>query len=292
MQFSKRTRPPFLIWGFFVFVAVLGLQTSGVAQIKEPSGVLGEETLQTNQRNMLKPAAAILTPGVSAEAGMWRQDPSGTFELDTDQGDTTVDVVDDLGLEREKNLFGRVQIKSPGGSFYSLGGHLVRFEGTKTLETSITVDGKTYSASDEVDSSLRIDYYDLRYGYKVSGGPITVEAFLQTNVVDMKAEVKNETTGETASESTTGVIPQLGATFATGVSETYEVYGEARGLSGQVSSISGKSYHYEAGLRYYIGNTPGAISIGYKKTGLEVDADVTELDLSWEGPFVSVQIKF
>ncbi|MFP4026686.1 MAG: hypothetical protein ACLFWL_02735 [Candidatus Brocadiia bacterium] len=230
---------------------------------------------------------------IQVEAGPVSSNLDGSFLLNRDKGDTDVDLSGALNLSDDRNGRARIQLQFPlTDSTVRLGYYGIEYEETTQLDTDITVDGETFSASDQIDSLLRMDTYEV--GFKqdiISTDMVSIAAMLQVNAVDFKARIDNETTGETVTEKAWIPIPYPGLRAEFFPIPWIGVYGEARGMTGSCSGVEFDSSDLEAGLQLNL-NPNYDVRVGYRRFNYGVSFDETELDLTSDGPYAVIALRF
>src|SRR3989344_5220405 len=143
---------------------------------------------------------------------------------------TQIDLVDTLGMDDKKNFWeARVDL--------NLGSHHLRYaymplswDGSKTITQSINFQGKTYSASTKVDSSLDILYQRLGYRYDIIdilGNKIGI--IFDVKVLDIDARLNAP--GIDKSYSVTAPIPTVGLGAQIGLPFLFTVGAEVTGIA-------------------------------------------------------------
>src|SRR3972149_3029492 len=143
---------------------------------------------------------------------------------------TEIDLVDTLGMDDKKNFWeARVDL--------NLGSHHLRYaymplswDGSKTITQSINFQGKTYSASTKVDSSLDILYQRLGYRYDIIdtlGNKIGI--IFDVKVLDIDARLNAP--GIDKSYSVTAPIPTVGLGAQIGLPFLFTVGAEVTGIA-------------------------------------------------------------
>lgn len=200
---------------------------------------------------------------------------------------TTINLVDDLGVDDKENFF---DIRAT----VELGSHKLRYgympmswKGAKTITQTIDFNGQTYSASDNVSSELDIAYHRLGYEYDIID--------LLNNRLGVIFEVKYfdidaslTTTGVSKSASIKAPVPTIGIAAQAGLPFLLSVGGEITGMSlGSAAWL----VDAEAGVNFK--PAPFVIvSGGYRLLKLHVDYNDDLADISVSGPFVMLKADF
>ena len=234
---------------------------------------------------MLTPAASWAI-GIEAAIGMWQQSPTGTIEY---QGDV-LDLGDDLGIEDEKRMTGRVKLDMPGfiPNIYLMGTQM-NFEGTAT--STFDYGGVTFTG--DIESELVLDHYDIAFYYGVpflstlSADKLNLEAGLNIRAMDFEAKVTEVLSGTVESESLSLVVPMIYVGLQIRPTDKFAFEFEGRGIS-----YSGNSY-YDAIARVKLKPLgPVFVAGGYRYQTIKVDEDDTVVDMTFEGPFVEAGFEF
>jgi len=245
--------------------------------------VRGDDSLSSND---------VKDHWVQLELGGWRPGLNGDFLLDDDLGDTDVDLDGNLNLDQDTNVRARLELQPFSGHHFRLGYNGISFQETTALTTSVTVDGKTFSATDRVDSDLTLDTYELGYRFDVvSTEYVTVSPMFQVNVIDFTGDLNNETTGESVNESSTIPIPYPGVRVDVFPLDRLGIFGELRALSGGVGPFDVFSVDYDVGTQVNLTENY-QLRAGYREMRYDIDGNDNELDLTTGGPYASVIFSF
>ncbi len=203
---------------------------------------------------------------------------------------TTIDFEKDLGIEDEN--YPSVEVFLGGGRHHlSLTYTNIDYSGKKTLTRDIIFDGKTYSISDLVESSIEYRIMDLHYQYDFLnlenvGAGFSLGIVFQVKYLD--GEVGLKTTGIDEKEDFTLPIPMIGLNLHIGMLANIL---EAR-LRGTAIGYAGNAI-YE--LMADISWTPLPfldIHGGYKSFVIDIDEDDVVFDYDMSGPFVALTLSF
>lgn len=232
------------------------------------------------------------THWLQVELGAHQSELTGEFVLDEDSGDSNVDLDGNLQLNDDIGGRARLQFQVAEGSRFRLGYYGMEFEETTRLNSSITVDGNTYSSSDRVKSRVQLDTYEVGFIQNLhSSDTVSVDGMLQFNVIDFEGEVNNQDTGQTASKSQTVPLPYPGLRIDVNSTEWLGFFGAARFAYGSYSNTDYSSTDLEGGLRLKLDSSYD-IRVGYRRFDYDVESDDTELDLTTEGPYASFTLRF
>lgn len=226
--------------------------------------------------------------GFEISVGAMSQDPSGYIQYPAGTG-TRADLKDDLRLGRETRLFARAKIEIPVIPNLYLQYIPMRFEGRGRLQQQITFGGRTFSVNTNVETSVRLDHYDvgLYYNIPLPGGVLDPEIGLNVRIVDFKGRITDINNNVTESKSATFPIPMvyggLGVNFG-----MFSLIGEVRGIT-----YAGSSYYDLTGefrVKLFRKVFMGA---GYRYERLRLDnvSDV-DADIKVQGPFGVIGVSF
>lgn len=229
---------------------------------------------------------------LQVEVGAAQSQLDGDFLLDEDKGDSDVDVDGNLQLGDELGGRARVQLQVAEGSQFRLGFYGIEFEETTRLNSSITVDGTTYNASDRVQTRLQLDTYELGFIQNLtSSDTISLDGLFQVNVVDFEADLDNKSSGQSVSKSQRVPVPYPGLRLEVNSTKWLGFFGEARYVTGSYFGTDYTSSDLEAGVKFNL-KSGYDIRVGYRRFNYDVEADETELDLTSEGPYAGFTFRF
>ena len=158
------------------------------------------------------------------------------------------------------------------------------WDGSKTITQSINFQGKTYSASTKVDSSLDILYQRLGYRYDIIdtlGNKIGI--IFDVKVLDIDARLNAP--GIDKSYSVTAPIPTIGLGAQVGLPFLFSFGGEVTGMAYGDNQL----IDWEASLNFNpIPFT--TISGGYRAFALNVKDKDNKVDFALAGPFLMVNV--
>jgi len=229
---------------------------------------------------------------VQVEVGFHTSQLDGDLLLDRDVGDTKVDLDRTLDLDEDDGAIARLEVQPFEGSFFRFGAFGLEYGKTTRLRRSITVDGETYSATDTVSSDLQLDTYE--FGYRIDAlslGPLTLSPMLQANLIDLDAEFKNRTTGQTVSEDSLVPVPYPGLRAEFFPWARLGAYGEVKYIAGNTSDIDVSARDFEAGVQLNLKPTYN-LRVGYREFDYDVEFDETEADLNSSGPYATLLLNF
>lgn len=233
------------------------------------------------------PFQAQALPLVSIYGGAYNWQNKATGDIaSNDQGD--VDFSSELGLDKDNStvLFLGVEHAIPVLPNVRLSHVNLSDSGNGTLNSTVTIDGKSFNATDKVASSYDLDMTDLTLYYR------PWETFAQVNVgltlrrIDADFKVRSKT--ERAKLSASKTIPMGYAEVSAKLPYGLYAGGEVNAISvsgNKLSDVSAK-----VGWR-----SPALVGIeaGYRQMNLTLD-DVSDIDsdLKFKGPYVALTLAF
>ena len=239
---------------------------------------------------LLLPAASSAFE-IGARGYYWFPSLDGNVKVDeTSIIGTTIDFEKDLGVEDEN--YPSFEVFLGGGRHHlSLTYTNIDYSGRNTLTKAISFNGKIYSATSLVESSIEYKMMDLLYQYDFLNLENVLAGFSLGVVLQVKyldGEVGLKTTGIDEKEDFTLPIPMIGLNLHIGM--LADVL-EAR-LRGTAIGYAGNAI-YE--LMADISWTPLPfldIHGGYKTFVIDIDEDDVIFDYDMSGPFVAVTLSF
>ncbi len=227
-----------------------------------------------------------------ARGAYWLPKLSGTVQTTTaGVPDTSIDVKHTLGVEDENLPFGEAFLRF-GKLTLRAGYSQLAFDGNRQLSQTITFNGQTFTATDEVISRLDMKMLDGEAQYDLLRPDAGIAGFnlgllLKVKYVDGEVELRSATVGTTV-EDFKAPVPMLGA--AVGVSflkDTIRV--DARGAG---MTYSGNRL---IDVDAYVSFRPlpfVRVQGGYRYIDLEIDEDDTKASIRLKGPYLGAQASF
>jgi outer membrane protein len=203
---------------------------------------------------------------------------------------TTIDFDDDLGIEDESFPTIEAFIVADKHHF-SLAYTSIDYSGTKTLTKSIVFNGKTYSASALVNSSIEYRQIDLVYQYDFLNLENVLAGFSLGGVIQVKyldGEVSLKTTGIDEKGELTLPIPMIGFNLHIGLLADIL---EAR-IRGTAIGYSGNMIYEIVGDISYTPFPFIDIHGGYKTFTIDIDEDDVFFDYGISGPYIALALSF
>jgi outer membrane protein len=226
---------------------------------------------------------------VGARGAYWFPKLSGSAQTNA-TGDTRFDFKDTLGVEDKNIPFGEAFLRF-GSTTLRVGYTQLTFDGDKRLTQTVIFNGKTFSATDNVISSLDMKMIDGEVQYDILRPDVGVAGFnigliLKVKYVDGKVELRNSTTTET--KDFKAPIPMIGAAAGAGfLKDMVRVDARAAGIA-----YSG-NHLYDADAYASFAPVPFIrIQGGYRYIDLKIDKDGTLGTFKLKGPYVGAQLSF
>ena len=227
---------------------------------------------------------------VGARGAYWFPDLTGSAQTNG-PGDTRFDFKDTLGVNDENIPFGEAFLRF-GNTTFRVGYTQFKFDGDKELTQTVVFDGVTYSATDNVISSLDMKMVDgevqfdfLRPGVGIAG--FNIGLILKVKYVDGKVELRSVSQGSTFKDFK-APIPMLGAAAGVGfLKDMVRVDARASGIA-----YSG-NHLYDVDAYASFAPLPFVrIQGGYRHIDLKIDEDDTLASFKLSGPYLGAQLSF
>ncbi|NIR58958.1 MAG: TIGR04219 family outer membrane beta-barrel protein [Gammaproteobacteria bacterium] len=240
----------------------------------------------------LASALIVLPVGASADlagvyvgAAVWDHEPSGDVRyLGTD-----ADLENDLALEAETEGMAWLAVEHPVPLLPNLRLQhtLLSTDGRGRVSRTFTFGNQTFTATENVDTTLELDQTDLTLYYELLDNVVSLDLGLTLKQVDGFARVRSSTQDESATFD--GLLPMGYADVALSLPLT----GLSAGVSGNLFSFADSTVSdYTVRLRYETDWRLGA-EAGYRRQDIELD-DVDEVfsDITFEGPYLGLYLHF
>jgi outer membrane protein len=226
---------------------------------------------------------------VGARGAYWFPELTGSAQTNV-TGDTRFDFKDTLGVKDEDFPSGEAFLRF-GNTTLRVGYTQLTFDGNKELTQTVVFNGTTYSATDNVISSLDMKMLDGEVQYDFLRPDVGIAGFnigllLKVKYVDGKVELRNSTTTE--SKDFKAPIPMIGAAAGVGfLKDMLRVDARAAGIT-----YSGNRL-YEADAYASFAPLPFVrLQGGYRYIDLKIDKDGTLASFKLKGPYVGAQLSF
>jgi hypothetical protein len=244
--------------------------------------------------------ALVQDETVGARWREWKAAISGHLQ---GQGDilpaSDIDVDDTLGFDRESGHEIQLYLSLPVlGRLYA-GYWWIGFEGTETLDRTITFADRTFTAGTVIDSELDLDMYYLTYEFVLPSLPLGSDDFrldlgVQAGVRALLVDGSIESSLFSAEDSGGTGIPVLGVHGT--LQATPYVRAELE-VAGMGVSYGRSSLRYVEAFGEVVGQIgPVFAGVGYKWCNLDMrddrgDVDL-EVDITIEGLYFTAGVRF
>lgn len=212
--------------------------------------------------------------------GIMQQKPSGYFQYRGDR----LDIKDTLNLSDETKPFARAKFEHPVPLIPNLYGRYIptEFSGNKTISTNIRFGDTTFTGN--IESSLKLDKYDLGIYYNVpfvglaTAGLLDPEVGVNLRYVDFEGKVTGTSGGQrvTKSKSASIALPMLYAGLAVNLPVKLSLVGELRAIGYQENLY----YDWNGEIRFKPVGVPLIghfyIGAGYREEKLKLD-DISDI---------------
>lgn len=228
--------------------------------------------------------------GVEAALGLGQVFPWGSVAY---KG-ANVDVKNDLKYDSVTAYFGRLKVDMPLliPNLYFTANPL-RFSGRGVKDVNFTFGGNNFTGNVALDSSLKLDHYDLALYYGVPAlktatrGKVNVDFGLNLRLIDFKAEISQPTLGVTETKKQTIPVPMGYVAFQIKPIDAVKFEGELRAVA------YGANHYYDGVLRVKSMLFKFLfIAGGYKYQSFVFDRDDLRADFRFGGPIAELGVEF
>ncbi len=214
-------------------------------------------------------AAVADTLGVRAGLAYWSYDIAGFARYQSTNPADDIDVQDDLGYSDDSLVFGYVQLEHPVPLLPNvrLSKTTIDTEASGVMTANFTYGGVNFSASDTVDSALKLDQVDVTLYYQPLDNVVSLDFGINAKYLDSSARISSRTTGRSADAEVSGWVPMLYG----GVGVDLPFTGLAVSADGSyIGYQDSKFYDYTVRVTY---DTPWVVGVdlGYRSLKLDLD---------------------
>ena len=227
---------------------------------------------------------------VGARGAYWFPKLSGNAQTNA-TGDTRFDFKDTLGVGDENVPFGEAFLRL-GNTTLRVGYSQLNFDGEKQLTQTVVFNGVTYSATDNVISSLDMKMLDGEVQYDFLRPDVGVAGFnlgllLKVKYVDGKVELRSASQGTTFKDFK-APVPMIGAAAGVGfLKDMVRVDARASGIA-----YSGNHLYDVDACASFAPVPVIRIQGGYRHIDLKIDKDDTLASFRLSGPYLGAQLSF
>lgn len=205
---------------------------------------------------------------------------------------TEIDLIDDLGIDDSVGIPVFNVWISPLSWLKVQGEYMnLDVDGARSIDESITFEGRTFRISDTVGSRLDVDRFSawvelnpFRGSWGYAGGSIGLE------YIRLDGELSSDLIG-TASATLEGGTPTLGGQFAVALPYHLQLHGRLRGMTLELGGFEVDVVDSQGGLAY-TGLNHFQLSADYRYLFLDVSEEDHQGDLTIQGPVLSASVKF
>jgi len=234
-------------------------------------------------------ATAGVVPLVDFHAGIgyWRPGLSGDVASDGDD----FDVEDDLDFSRNSTNVLEVGVRHPIPLLPNarLRHQSLSDSATSTLTATRTFGPVQFQDEESVRSSYDLDMTDLTLYYRPLSTVVTLDFGITARHLDLDVEIESRDSDERESAGGSAIIP-MGHLALRGDLPLTGLY--ARGEINAISASGNSLRDLQVGLGWESRRVFG-IEAGYRQLELKVDdQDDLDADISLDGPYVAVNLRF
>ena len=240
--------------------------------------------------SVLIAGAASAEPTIELQGRCWFPDlRSNAIVSNSTLPATKFDLKKDLGVKDEAIPEGQLVWHISRKHEVRAGANFVTFNGAKTLTTAITINGTTYAIGVPVTSELKLNTYNVGWGYRfVDNGTVSLTSLLDVKIFDISGTVTGG--GVTESGSITVPLPTIGLGLEARLPHNLALCAEVTGMS---AGDYGHLVDAEFGLKY----TPiryFSIGGGYRWVDFKATDNNTgdRVVVSLDGPYLDIHGQF
>lgn len=233
--------------------------------------------------------------GLEVAAGVWSQGPSGDISYDGNLAPgTTLDIEKDLKYDKKTKLFGRIKAELPlfFPNIYIMATPM-KFEETGSKNIPFTFGNQTFNANVPFHSKLQLDHYDIAFYYSLpflktaTMGKLNAELGINARIIDLKAEITQNTLGISESQSFTIPVPMIYAGIQVNPVKFFSVELEGRGIA-----YSSNHYYDFIGRVKIRPFGPIFVAGGYRIEDIKIDHSDIKASIKFKGPFAEAGVQF
>ena len=238
--------------------------------------------------------SAFAAPGfeVGARGAYWFPKLTGTARTTTNGvPETLLDVESTLGMKDENIPFGEAFLRL-GGATLRIGYTELSFDGNRTLADTVTFNGRTFAAADNVVSKLDMKMLDgeLQIDFlrpDVALANFNIGLLVKVKYVDGEMELRS-TLQPATTKDFKAPIPMIGLAAGVGaLKDMVRVDARASGIA-----YSG-NHLYDADIYASLAPLPFLrIQGGYRHIDLKIDEDDALASFKLSGPYIGAQLSF
>ena len=258
------------------------------------SSIYAQETPATTTTTTTTTNYTVLPPNplplFEFEGGYWMPKLNGHVFVTDGNRSTDVNFKSDLGLRDDHGIpEGQVILNTGPESNIHATYLYLDSDGSNNLSRTIVYDGRTYPATTHVTSSLKVQYFSLGWLWNF----IHEQGFKLGLIVDAKgisarSSLNAPAYGFSNSQHFTGAAPTPGLSTEYKIIRHLSIFAEITGLP---AGRYGYFLDTEGGLKWNIIRNLD-LSIGYRAIDVKIDYKNDSGNLSLQGPFAALTLKF
>lgn len=238
---------------------------------------------------------AVTSPawaGVELEARYWVPDVGGGGALDLDGLPVDLDLGQDLGLEVDEAIEGRLTIRPGAGFFFRARYQNLAAQGSETVDLGVSAGGINLQILVDTESTLDYDYAGVALGWQFRNPQqnFRIGPFVEAKGVQGDAAITVSVFGQSQGlvEDFEAGFLSVGALMEIEPSDRWQVFAEYSVL---VEDDEADLTDAEVGVRFFPNETVG-LGVGFRSLQIEGAVDNVLLDLEYEGAFATVLFRF
>ncbi len=250
--------------------------------------------------SIIIPTSSFALPGIKIEGalGGWMQSPTGdiSYVPGGEIGiDDTLDFEDDFKYDDQTRVTGRFKLELPVVPNIYLVAALAEFDGNgeKGVSFDFGDNEDSFQAGVPFYSKVTLNQYDIGFYYSIpllstaTLDKLNIDLGVNARIIDIKGEVKQDTSNLNDSESVTLPVPMLFLAAQFRPIERIALEAEGRGISIGDNTV----FSVIARLKVKIAG-PAFAAAGYRYDSIDIDESDVKLDTSIGGPFFEAGVQF
>lgn len=223
---------------------------------------------------------------VRLEGGYWR--PGFDTQLQVGQLGTLVDAKADLGINDRGRLGGALTLRLGDRHRIRATVAPLDYTGSKLLERTVVFDGRTYSVSSQIASSVKGGYYTGAYQFGlVRSRGVEIDGSLGAKFFDVEAVVSAVDEGRRSTTTLRAPIPVVGAVG--------RFYGPRVGLTAAFDGLTigkrGSLYELDVRGRVFVSRNLTA-HVGFRKLSVRAEEDPDFGRFRLSGGYLGAEVGF
>lgn len=227
--------------------------------------------------------------GLQIGGGGWNHDPSGDFRYNSGTSTISADLDTDLHLGTKSEGYFYITLEHPVPLLPNVRLMSTKLEnsGSGLLSQSIVFNGVTYTASENVSSTLNLNQTDVTLYWELLDNVVSFDFGLNFKNIDGEATLIGDVTG-TTNATFSQIIPMGYLMLGVSPMEGLLISAETSVVKYSGSTISDFTAKVSYTTSFLLG-----VEAGYRKQVYKlVDVDGVDADLNFSGPFLGAYLKF